>query len=157
MWKSIQTPCGQFIFIEAEVVAELMQVGGADFVAVEFLPGPSEIPDVFQEENNLMRDGKVAWWVVEGFTTKKAKGVDGDVIINHAGRGFGLISNGKRLCLVVQVGGEIGKGGGHLGLGKEEQLLEERAISQGQSGAPVSRRWDRIRGFSRNCIGHPVS
>ena len=47
MWKSIQTPCGQFIFIEAEVVAELMQVGGADFVAVEFLPGPSEIPDVF--------------------------------------------------------------------------------------------------------------
>ena len=134
-----------------------MQEGGTDFVAVEFLPGPGEIPDVFQEENNLMGDGKAAWRVVEGFATEKSKGVYGDVVLSHSGRGFGLISDGKRLRPVAQVARQIGKGGGHLGLGKGEQLPEGRAISQGQSGASVSRRWDRIRGFSRNCIGRPVS
>ena len=89
-------------------------------MAVEFLLGPGEIPDVFQEENNLMGDGKAARRIVEGFATKKAKGVDGDVIINHAGCGFGLISNGERLRLVAQVTREISKGGGNLGLGKCE-------------------------------------
>ena len=126
-------------------------------MAVEFLFGPGEIPDVFQKENNLMGDGKTARWVIEGFATKKAKGVDGDVIINHAGRGLGLVSDGKRLRLVAQIARQIGKGGGHLGLGRGEQLLEGRAVSQGQYGVPVSRLWDRIREFSRNCIGRPVS
>ena len=101
MGNSIQTPCGQLIFIEAEVVADLMQVGGADFVAVEFLFGLSEIPDVFKEENNLMGDGKDARRVVDGFATKKAKGGDSDVTINHDGCGFGFISNGERLRLVA--------------------------------------------------------
>ena len=110
-----------------------MQVGGADFVAVEFLLGSGEIPDVFQEENNLMRDRKAAWRVVEGFATKKAKGVDGDVVIDHARCGLDFISDGKRLRLVAQVSREVGKCSGNLGLGKCEQLLEGRAISQRQS------------------------
>ena len=126
-------------------------------MAVEFLLGSGEIPDVFQEENNLMRDRKAAWRVIEGFATKKAKGVDGDVIIDHSGCGFWFVSDGKGMRLVAKVGREIGKGGGHLGLGKEEQLLEGRAISQSQSDVVVSRRRDRIRGFLRNCIGRPVS
>ena len=53
-------------------------------MAVEFLFGPGEIPDVFQKENNLVGDGKAARWVIEGFATKKAKGVHGDVVIDHA-------------------------------------------------------------------------
>ena len=70
-----------------------MQVGFSDFGAVGFFPGPGEIPDVFQEKDNLQRDWISAWRIIEGFARKKAKGVDGNVIINHAGGGLRFVSD----------------------------------------------------------------
>ena len=61
MRSSIQIPHYQLILIEAEEVAELVKVGGADLFGEDFWITPGKIPKIFEVENDarggIGRDG----------------------------------------------------------------------------------------------------
>lgn len=52
MKSSIQIPHHQVILIEAEEVAELVKVGGADLLGEDFWIAPGKIPKIFEIEND---------------------------------------------------------------------------------------------------------
>ena len=51
--KLLQPAFFQVIFIKTKVVAEFVEVRGADFVEVHGLVVLGDLPEVFEEENNL--------------------------------------------------------------------------------------------------------
>jgi hypothetical protein len=50
---SCQTAVEQIILVQPEVMPQLVQVGRAHFFAEDLLVGFGQVPDVFEEENNL--------------------------------------------------------------------------------------------------------
>ena len=53
----IKAALGEVILIEAEVMAEFVQISCVNFFELDFLVGFREVPEVFQIQNDLRRHG----------------------------------------------------------------------------------------------------
>ena len=77
----VQAPVFEIEFVEAEVVAEFVEEGDADFFAVDGFVAVGEIPEVFEEEDDLRGDGeRHSFAVGEGFADEEAEGVGFDMV-----------------------------------------------------------------------------
>ena len=107
--RSIQIPKREIVLVEAEEMAEFMEVGGADFVGKDFGVPFGEIPEIIQIENDPR--GRVRGMGISleaGGAFKKAQEVGLEALVQHRLVRNRLVKGDDRLRGRAEFGGQAG-------------------------------------------------
>ena len=126
--SSFQTAVEQVVLIQPEVVPQLMQVSRAHFFAEELFVGFGQVPEVFQEEDDLRRQGlRGGLFIGEFRADEETQCVRFDAVLELGGVGVALEGNGQGLRPVAERLRQRGERCFHLGQGQGVKFLPVEA------------------------------
>jgi len=111
-------------FVEAEVVAEFVEVGEAGFAVEEGGVALGEVPEVVEEEEDLGREVGGGGVFGVGGADEEAEGVGLDVVVEEGVVGGGFEDDGDGGSGLANVGREGLEGALDDAVGAEEELGE---------------------------------
>lgn len=107
---SIQAPVFKVEFVKAEVVAQFVEEGDADFFAVDSFVAVGEVPKVFEEKDDLRWNGET-FAVGKSLADEEAEGVGFDVVGEEVVVGDRFESDGQAVGAGLEVRREGAEGG----------------------------------------------
>ena len=121
--RSIQIPKREIVLVEAEEMAEFMEVGGADFVGKDVGVPFGEIPEIIQIENDPR--GRVRGMGISleaGGAFKKAQEVGLEALVQHRLVRNGLVQGDDRFGSGAKFSRQAGADALHAGCGQGMEI-----------------------------------
>ena len=120
----IEAAGGKFVFIPAEVMTELVEVGEADFVAKTARVRLGVVPDIFQVEDDVRRLGLIVGeGAAVGVAGEQTEDVVGEAFVEGIGIGQPLVMNRHRTGQRAQSSGQSALGVGNRFDGYAGELI----------------------------------
>ena len=135
--RSIEASLRDLILVPTEVVAELMEVGQPDLIAIAGLVELGIIPDIFQEKQDLGRQGRpLGEFTPMLMADKHPEEVRFAALGHKRGIGVRLVADGDVFRHRSHGGRKAALGGDHHLLGHDEELgkIHGRTAPWGKPG-----------------------
>ena len=103
----IEAAFGEVVLVEAEVMAEFMEVGGADFLEINFAIAVCKVPEHVEEKDDLAGNRVGTGRIVESLAAEETEGVWSNIILGHPGGWPSFVGDGQGSGLFAQCLGKV--------------------------------------------------